>query len=81
MFYQRWEPVQSNSSCVDSKHLKLGRRKLHRLQKIFYGSTSKAFENASRSDLINFLEMQNSIKSLFFSNCFSRDVLPYDCCF
>ena len=68
MFYQSWEPVQSNnSSCVYSKHLKLGRRKLHRLQKIFYGSTSKAFENASRNDLIYFIEMQNSIKSLFFA--------------
>ena len=42
MLYQRWEPVQSNnSSCVYSKHLTLGRRKLHRLQKIFTGVRQK----------------------------------------
>ena len=38
MFYQRWEPVQSNNFLfVYRKHLKLGRCKLHELQKIFTG--------------------------------------------
>ena len=38
MFYQRWEPVQANIFlCVYRKHLKLGRCKLHELQKIFTG--------------------------------------------
>ena len=37
MFYQRWEPVQANNLCVYRKHLKLGRCKLHELQKIFTG--------------------------------------------
>ena len=38
MFYQRWEPVQANNFlCVYRKHLKLGRCKLHELQKIFTG--------------------------------------------
>ena len=42
MFYQRWEPVQSNNfSCVYGRRLKLGRRKLHRLQKIFTGVRQK----------------------------------------
>ena len=37
MFYQRWEPVQAIFLCVYRKHLKLGRCKLHELQKIFTG--------------------------------------------
>ena len=52
--------------------------------KDFYGSTSRAFENASRSDLRYFIEMQNSTKRhIFFPIAlpvtYSRAIVAFNC--
>ena len=45
----------------------------------FYGSTSKAFENASHNDLRYFIEMQNSFKRYFFPVTYSRTIVAFIC--
>ena len=45
----------------------------------FYGSTCKAFENPSRSDLRYFIEMQKSFKRYFFPVTYSRTIVAFNC--
>ena len=50
-----------------------------RVTEYFYGSTSKAFENASHSDLRYFIEMQNYFKRYFFPVTYSRTIVAFKC--